>query len=686
MLLKGMTDYVVVALYKIWCLSLTLFCTICAASTPFSEQDFSQISQKIQYLTGDSPLKAIAEIERINKEEGDRLSLRQRVRLKYAKTWALVLVDRLEEAIQELAECKVLDAELDKSLIFYYYALTATIFNRTEMYELALENYLDGYRISIENKRDNDIRLTENNIGTVYLAIGHLQQAEHYFDLFYQDAIERKDEPMISLALSNLGKVAFVRGNVELAYTYFQDALKSQKAMNFNYFSSESHYHLGKIYRQRRQTNKALTHLNAAIDIATNSDSLSYSIDPMIEKARLNMELEQYEQALKTVEQSIGMAIKFNRHNSLAEAYSLQESIYTLQQRFDLALKATKKYADVKVDLSEQQSKISVAYYLAEVDVTSKELDIANLTKENTIRELNNKAIKRQFMLFIVAAVIIAGLLAFFLHRIRGKNQLQAQTLKKLKETQKQLVEAEKLSALTVIVSGMAHQLNTPLGIMVTSTSILSENLQDISSAINEKKLTQKMLTHFIEQSEDALMLVRNNSNKAAALVEKFKLIAATIKGANPTAIELQPFIIENLAGSLGKYDIEVNTKVDGENVHIENYPELLSNALEQLIDNSVHHGFADKSGNQINITIQVHDGWVTLTYQDNGKGIENDKLNQIFNPFYTTSIEHGNLGIGLNIVYNSIVVLMGGRVSTQHVDQGIKFVMEFSQFIRKTE
>jgi tetratricopeptide (TPR) repeat protein len=423
----------VLALYKIWCISITFFCTVCVASTPFSQQDFSEISQKIHYLTGDSPLKAIAEIDRINKEKGNRLTLRQRVRLKYAKTWALVLVDRLEEALQELAECKVLDDELDESLLFFYHGLTATIFNRTEMYELALENYLDGYRISIENERDNDIRLTENNIGTVYLAIGHLQQAEHYFDLFYQDAIERKDEPMISLALSNLGKVAFVRGNIELAYTYFHDALKTQKAMNFNYFSSESHYHLGKIYRQRRQTNKALTHLNTAIDIAKNSDSLSFSIAPMIEKARLNMELEQYEQALKNVEKSIGMAVKFNRHHLLAEAYLLKESIYTKLQQFDLALKATKQYADIKVALSERQSQVSVAYYLAKVDVTSKELDIVNLTKENAIRELSNKAIKLQFLLFVVAAVIIAGLLVFFLHRIKVKNQLQAQTLIKLK-------------------------------------------------------------------------------------------------------------------------------------------------------------------------------------------------------------------------------------------------------------
>jgi signal transduction histidine kinase len=686
MLTQGVAYYAVLILYKIWCLSIVFFYTTCFASTPLSQQEFSQISQHIHYLTGDSPLKAIAEIDRIKKDEGNRLTPRQRIRLIYAKTWALVLVDRLEEALRELAECKTLDAELDESLLFFYYGLTATIFDRVEMYELALENYLYGYRISIDNDRDNDIKLTESNIGTVYLAMGHLQQAEHYFDLFYQDVLERKDEPMISLALSNLGKVAFDRGNFELAYTYFNDALKKQEALNFNYFSSESHYHLGKIYRQRREMNNALTHLNTAIDIATDSGSLSNSIAPMIEKAHLNMELEQYEQALKGVAQSIRMAIEFNRHTSLAEAYLLQASIYTHLKQFDLALKATRKYADVKVALSERQSQVSVAYYLAEVDVTSKELDIANLTKENSIRELSNRAIKRQFLLFIVAAFIIAGLLVFFLHRIRGKNHLQAKTLKKLKETQKQLLEAEKLSALTVIVSGMAHQLNTPLGILVTSTSILTENLQDIKSAINERKLTQKMLSHFIEQAGKALELVRNNSSKAADLVEKFKLIAASLKGTQPTLIELQPFINDNLIGSLGKYDIEVTTKVDGDSVHIEGYPELLSNALEQLIDNSVHHGFKGTSDNQINIAIQEKDDWVTLTYQDNGRGIENDKLSQIFTPFYTTSIQHGNLGIGLNIVYNSIAVLMGGQVSAQPAVQGVTFVMEFSRVIRGTE
>lgn len=676
----------VLALYKIWCFFIVFFCTTCVASTPFSEPEFSQISQHIHYLNGDSPLKAIAEIERIKKEEGNKLTLRQRIRLKYAKTWALVLVDRLEEALRELAQCKVLDAELEESLLFFYYGLTATIFNRIEMYELALEHYLDGYRISIDNERDVDIRLAENNIGTVYLAMGHLQQAEHYFDLFYQDALERKDDPMSSLALTNLGKLAFVRGNTELAYRHFQGALETQKAINFNYFSSESHYYLGKIYRQRGQVNNALTHLNTAINIAKESDSLSYSIAPIIEKARLLLDLERYEQALKDVKQSISMAIKFKRHKSLAEAYLLQASIYTQLQQFDLALKATKQYADVKVTLSEWQSKVSVAYYLAEVDVTSKELDIANLTKENLIRELNNKAIKRQFILFVVAAAVIAGLLVFFLHRIRGKNQLQAKTLKKLKETQQQLIEAEKLSALTIIVSGMAHQLNTPLGIVVTSTSIVTERLQYIKCAINEKKLTQKMLSDFIEQSADALILVRNNSSKAAGLVEKFKLIATTLTGMKSTSIDLRAFINDKLAGLLGKYKCGVTTNIEGDTVHIEGYPELLLNALDQLVDNSVHHGFSQRSDNQINITIDVKDGWVTITYEDNGVGIEKDQLSQIFTPFYTSSIQDGNLGIGLNIVYNSIAVLMGGEVSAQPTEQGAKFVMEFSQVIKEAE
>jgi signal transduction histidine kinase len=217
----------------------------------------------------------------------------------------------------------------------------------------------------------------------------------------------------------------------------------------------------------------------------------------------------------------------------------------------------------------------------------------------------------------------------------------------------------------------MAHQLNTPLGIVVTSTSVLTEDLQDIKSAIDEKKLTQKMLSHFIKEAGDALVLVRNNSSKAVDLVQKFKLIAATLKGTQPTKIELQQFINDNIYVALGKYNIEVTTSVDGESVHIEGYPELLSNVLEQLIDNSIHHGFTGNNDDQIHITIQVKDSWVTLTYQDNGKGIENDQLSQIFTPFYTTSFQHGNLGIGLNIVYNSIVVLMGGKFQLNLPNKG---------------
>jgi signal transduction histidine kinase len=81
------------------------------------------------------------------------------------------------------------------------------------------------------------------------------------------------------------------------------------------------------------------------------------------------------------------------------------------------------------------------------------------------------------------------------------------------------------------------------------------------------------------------------------------------------------------------------------------------------FILNSVSHGFEEEGEHSIDITSEVSEGALVMTYRDNGKGITDEVEKKIFDPFFTTKRGQGGSGLGLNIVYNLITQKLGGKL-----------------------
>ena len=115
--------------------------------------------------------------------------------------------------------------------------------------------------------------------------------------------------------------------------------------------------------------------------------------------------------------------------------------------------------------------------------------------------------------------------------------------LVELKLTQAQLLENEKMASLGGLVAGVAHEVNTPIGIVLTSISFMKERCSEIIKALNEHSLSAKQLTKFTDELDQGFALSLNNISRAVDLIEGFKLIAVDSVVDNARQLNLHHYL-----------------------------------------------------------------------------------------------------------------------------------------------
>lgn len=286
--------------------------------------------------------------------------------------------------------------------------------------------------------------------------------------------------------------------------------------------------------------------------------------------------------------------------------------------------------------------------------------------------------------LLAIVLSIIVYVLKSQANQIREKVERQTKELKDqndaLIKTQQELVQAEKMASLGSLVAGVAHELNTPLGISLTGISLLREKLKELQSSFNQNKLSKSKLAGAIDSFEESSTLIETSISRSVELISNFKMVAV-----DQTSDRRRQFflaqsvneIVGTLNHKLNQSHVTLVLDVD-ESISLDSYPGSLVQILSNLILNSLIHGFAGKDSGEISLQAQLSQNVVTLTYRDNGKGIAEKHLDKVFNPFYTTSLGQGGSGLGLNIVYNLVHNALGGKISLSSDEgQGVCFVLE---------
>jgi signal transduction histidine kinase/ligand-binding sensor domain-containing protein len=243
------------------------------------------------------------------------------------------------------------------------------------------------------------------------------------------------------------------------------------------------------------------------------------------------------------------------------------------------------------------------------------------------------------------------------------KEELQI-TLDRLKETQEQLIQSEKLAALGGLVAGVAHEINTPVGISVTAASNLAEETKVMAEKYRASKISKTDFKEYLSTANQSAKLILDNMERTAQMVQSFKLVSADQSTGEKRRVVLRSYledIIRSLYPKLKGRGISIDLDVDP-NLEIESYPGAVSQIFTNLILNSLLHGFEGREEGNIRLLIRVVQNELVIDYSDDGRGIPEDVLPRIFDPFFTTNKKMGT-GLGLHIVHNLVSQKLNGSI-----------------------
>lgn len=238
-----------------------------------------------------------------------------------------------------------------------------------------------------------------------------------------------------------------------------------------------------------------------------------------------------------------------------------------------------------------------------------------------------------------------------------------------LQTAQESLVQAEKLAGLGSLVAGVAHEINTPVGIVVTGATVLEVATMQVRKSFAEGGIRKSEIAAYLDTAGESVRLIMSNAERAAHLIQSFKQVAVDQTSDQRRSFDLKEYLeelITSLQPSLRKTCTSVDVVCDAD-VAMDSYPGLLAQVLTNLTMNAITHAFTADEPGHIAITAHCKHNVVSIDVRDDGRGIPTEHLGKIFDPFFTTRRGLGGTGLGLHIVFNIVTKQLGGTISAHN-------------------
>lgn len=264
--------------------------------------------------------------------------------------------------------------------------------------------------------------------------------------------------------------------------------------------------------------------------------------------------------------------------------------------------------------------------------------------------------------------------------QLQEKAQQLEQTLRNLKQAEAQLIQTEKLAALGGLVAGIAHEINTPIGIGVTAASLLVDKTTTFSDAFKRNTIKRSDLEKFLDLAQQSSQMTLNNLNRAAQLIQSFKQVAVDQSSESRRVFNLKVYLEEVLLQLSPVLKTTAHTiELQGDSdLTLNSYPGAFSQIVTNFVMNSLLHAYQPSHQGHIVLRFVAVENQIIFEYADDGQGIAPENLGKIFEPFFTTKRGRGGSGLGLHIVYNLVTQKLDGTIRCEsQLSQGTKFILQ---------
>ncbi|MBU1172257.1 MAG: response regulator [Proteobacteria bacterium] len=248
---------------------------------------------------------------------------------------------------------------------------------------------------------------------------------------------------------------------------------------------------------------------------------------------------------------------------------------------------------------------------------------------------------------------------------LKTSNSDLHESLIKLKFAQDKLIQSEKLASLGGLVSGVVHEINTPIGIGITASTFIMQQVKKIEGLFEKGEMDDAILRKFLHTAYEGSAMISKNLSRAGDLISNFKQVSVDQASEKPRKIVVDEYMQEVLSSlsmefKQSGHDIVVNCPPD---LIFDSRPGALAQIITNFVMNAIIHAFDGMDNGRIVFDIEADDVNLCLTCRDNGKGINEEALKQIFDPFYTTRRDQGGSGLGLYVVYNLVTQALNGTI-----------------------
>jgi len=259
------------------------------------------------------------------------------------------------------------------------------------------------------------------------------------------------------------------------------------------------------------------------------------------------------------------------------------------------------------------------------------------------------------------------------------KNNTLSHILEELRNTQNNLLESKKMAELGELVGSVTHEINTPLGTGITTSSYIESLTKDIKTLYSKEDMTQENFENYLKNIEESISMVLNSLNRVSKMIISFKHIAVDQAIEDKRVFYVKEYMEEillTLRNKTKKYNHKITLDIH-EDIHINSYPGYFYQIITNFINNSYLHGFEGIENGNITIRVTQDEKNIQLLYSDDGIGLDETTKNRLFEEYYTTKKGKGGTGLGLTIVQEIVLQKLKGNIEFESKkNEGLKYTI----------